>query len=223
MVGSVTVVDGPVGVMDNEDNDIAEYDSDDSLDDVYERDSDKTASNESHAKSGLLENQRMFGKYKVTVDWIRDLPAVNEINGIEILVSDTTKKSGHGSSGGCGGEDHGDDKGKHGDSMKGKSGHEGGCPHFQMVKKMITQIELLENGVSLVDRSMKIKLSLGNSELTMPIVADDDLPGRYTAVLVPTVAGNYGVEVHGTIHGYPVSMMVEMDRVFDKKQVIQFP
>lgn len=246
MVGSVTVVDGPVDVMDDDSSDITKYDSDNSLDDVYERDSDKTISKESPAKPTLLENQRMFGKYKVTVDWIKDLPAVNEINGIEILVSDTTKKSSHGddkgkhgkskgkqgSSGGCGGgEDHGDDKESHGDSMKGKSGHddkgkkdhEGGCPHFKMVKKMIPSIELLENGVSLVDRSMKIKMSLGNSELTMPIVADENLPGRYTAVFVPTVAGKYGVEVYGMIHGSPVSMMVEMDRVFDKKQVIQFP
>jgi len=238
MVGSVTVVDSPVGVMDDDD-DITKYDSEDSLDDAYEMDSDSEISKESHVKSTLLENQRMFGKYKITVDWIRDIPAVNEINGIEILISDTTKKGSHGSSGGCGGGDHGDnkeshgdsmkgmssheDKGKHGDSMKGKGGHEGGCPHFQMVKKMIPQIELLENGVSQVDRSMMIMLSLGNSELTMPIVADENLLGRYTAVFVPTVAGKYGVEVHGTIHGSPVSMMIEMDKVLDKTQVTRFP
>jgi len=221
MVGSVTVVDYPVDVM-GDDDDIAEYESDDSFDnETYERESYNQTS-KSHAKS-ILENQRMFGKYKVTVDWIRVLPAVNEINGIEILISDTTKKSSHGSSGGCGGEDHGDDKGKHGDSMKGKSGHECECPHFKMVKKMIPQIELLENGVSLVDRSMQIKIFLGNSKLTIPIVADENLPGRYTAVFVPTVAGKYGVEVHGTIHGSPVNMMIEMDRVFDKNKVPQFP
>ena len=238
MVGSVTVVDSPVGVMDDDD-DVIEYDSEDSLDDAYEMDSDSEISKESNAKSHLLENQRMFGKYKITVDWIRNIPVVNEINGIEILISDTTKKSSHGSRGGCGGGDHGDnkeshgdsmkgmssheDKGKHGDSMKGKGGHEGGCPHFQMVKKMIPQIELLENGVSQVDRSMMITLSLGNSELTVPIVADENLSGRYTAVFVPTVAGKYGVEVHGTIHGSPVSMMTEMDKVLDKTQVTRFP
>jgi len=156
---------------------------------------------------------------RMTVDWIRDLPTVNEINGIEILVSDTTKKSSHGSGGGCGGGDHGESS--HED--KGKGGHEGGCPHFQMVKKMIPQIELLENGVSQVDRSMKITLSVGSSELTMPIVADENLSGLYTVVFVPTVAGNYGVEVHGTIHGTPVNMMVEMDKVYDKNQVTRFP
>ena len=175
----------------------------------------------SHAKS-ILENQRMFGKYKVTVDWIKDLPVVNEINGIEILISDTTKKSSHGSSGGCGSEDQGDDKGKHGDYMKGKSGYECECPHFKMVKKMIPQIELLENRVSLVDRSMQINLSLGNSKLTIPIVVNETLPGRYTAVFVPTVAGKYGVEIHGTIHGSPVHIVIEMDRVFDKNKVPQF-
>ena len=124
-------------------------------------------------------------------------------------------KEKHGSGGGCGGSDHGEDKG-----MK---GHEGGCPHFQMVKKMIPQIELLENGVSQVDRSMKITLSVGSSQLTIPIVTDENLPGRYTAVFVPTVAGKYGVEVHGTIHGSPVNMMIEMDRVYDKNQVPKFP
>ena len=96
-------------------------------------------------------------------------------------------------------------------------------PTFQDGKKMIPQIELLENGVSLVDRSMQIKLFLGNSKLTIPIVADENLPGRYTAVFVPTVAGKYGVEVHGTIHGSPVNMMIEMDRVFYKNKVPQFP
>ena len=227
MIGSVTIVDYPVEVADDDDRDYTtEYKSDDSFDDndtSYEKDSYSKTSKKSHGKQEtLLENQRMFGKYKVTVDWIRELPAVDEINGIEILVSDTTKKSGHGSGGGCGGGDHGD-KGKHGDSMKGKGGHEGGCPHFQMVKKMIPQIELLENGISHVDKSMKITLSLGNNKVTMPIVADENLPGRYTAVFVPTVAGNYGVEVHGTIHGSPVSMMIEMDKVYDKNQVIKFP
>ena len=92
-----------------------------------------------------------------------------------------------------------------------------------MVKKIIPQIELLENGVSQVDRSMKITLSVGSNELTMPIIADDSLPGRYTAVFVPTIAGKYGVEVYGTIHGYPVSMMNEMDKVYDKNQIISFP
>lgn len=235
MMGSVTVVDYPVEATDGDDyDDIAEYKSDDSFDDdIYEKNSYTQTSEKSHTKqTTLLENQRMVGKYKVTVDWIRELPAVNEINGIEILISDTTKKGKHGSSGGgCGGEDQGD-KGSHGDSMKGKSGHgdkgkhgghEGGCPHFQMVKKMIPQIELLENGVSQVDRSMKITLSIGSSELTTPIVADENLPGRYTAVFVPTVAGKYGVEVHGTIHGSPVDMTIKMDRVFEKNQIPKFP
>ena len=115
-----------------------------------------------------------------------------------------------------------EDKGKHGKD-KGKKGHEGGCPHFQMVKKMIPQIELLERGVDQVDRSMMITLSLGNNELTMPIMTDENLPGRYTAVFVPTIAGNYGMEVHGTIHGFPVNMMIKMDKVFDKNQVPKFP
>ena len=63
-----------------------------------------------------------------------------------------------------------------------------------MLKKIIPQTEILENGASLADRSMKINPSTGNSELTLPIVADENLPQRYTAVFVPTVAGNYGVE-----------------------------
>ncbi|MDH3657731.1 MAG: hypothetical protein OEM77_06305 [Nitrosopumilus sp.] len=57
----------------------------------------------------------------------------------------------------------------------------------------------------------------------MPIVADENLPQRYTTVFVPTLAGKYGVEVHGTIHGSPVNMMIEMDRVFDKNPVARFP
>ena len=222
MVGSVTVVDYPVGTRSGDDD---SRDDDRYDDDSFERNSyNKTT--KSLTKSSLVDNQRMFGKYKVTVDWIRDLPAVGEINGIEILVSDTTKK-GHG----CGGGDHGD-KGKHGDSMKGMSGHEdkgkhggheGGCPHFKMVKKMIPKIELLENGVSQVDQSLKVTLSVGNNELTLPITPDESLSGRYTVVFVPTVAGYYGVELHGTIHGSPVSMMTEMDKVYDKNQIQRFP
>jgi len=42
----------------------------------------------------------------------------------------------------------------------------------------------------------------------MPTVADENLPQRYTTVFVPTLAGKYGVEVHGTIHGSPVNMMI---------------
>ncbi|MGH1566603.1 MAG: hypothetical protein ACRBB5_04125 [Nitrosopumilus sp.] len=78
---------------------------------------------------------------------------------------------------------------------------------------MIPQIELLENRVSLVDRSMLINLSLGNSKLTIPIVADEILPGRYTTVFVPKVAGKYGVEIHSTIHGSPVHMVIEMEGI----------
>ena len=228
MVGSVTVVDYPVaGVSSDDDSRYDDrYDDDSRYDDSFEQYShDKSI--KSHTKSTLLDNQRMFGKYKVTVDWIRDLPAVNEINGIKILVSDTSKK-GHG---GCGGGSH-SDKGSHSDSMKGMSGHEdkgkyggheGGCPHFKMVKRMIPQIELLENGVSHVDKSLKVTLSVGNNELTMPIVADENLPGKYTVVFVPTVAGYYGVELHGTIHGSPVNMMTKMDKVYDTNQIVRFP
>ena len=75
--------------------------------------SDKITTKESHGKQDLLPNQRMYGKYKVTVDWIKDIPAVNEINGIEVLVSDTTKKGGHESKGKHGESSH-ESKGKHG-------------------------------------------------------------------------------------------------------------
>ncbi len=260
MVGNVTIVNYSVEMVSEDSDVISESESEYSFDenDAYERNSSNHIS-KSDAQPTLLENQRMFGKYKVTVDWIRDLPAVNEINGIEILVSDMTKKSSHvdsmkgmkdhgnakgkhgesshdakgkhDSSNKCGGVGHGNDEENHGNSMKGKSGHdykemkghEGGCPHFQMIKKMIPQIELLENGVSQVDRSMKITLSVGSNELTMPVVADENLPGRYAAVFVPTVTGKYGLEVHGTIHGSPVNMTIEMDKVLDKNQVTKFP
>ena len=125
MIGNVIIAGEPVKSIDD---DYVEYDSGESYDERSEySNSEMEASDKGHAKQTLLENQRMFGKYKLTVDWIRELPTVNEINGIEILVSDTTKKSEHGSSGGCSGEDHGTTE-SHGDSMKG--GHEGGCPHF---------------------------------------------------------------------------------------------
>ena len=298
MVGSVIVVDYPVGVSSSNDgkydddryDDDSRYDDDrydddsryddDRYDDDSRYDDDRYDDDDSFqrdsynkdtkslTKSTLFDNQRMFGKYKVTVDWIRDLPAVGEINGIEILVSDTAKK-GHGCGGGshgdkgshgdsmkgmsghedkgkhgCGGGSHGD-KGSHDDSMKGMSGHEdkgkhgcgggshgdkgkhggheGGCPHFKMVKQMIPQIELLENGVNQVDRSLKVTLSVGSNELTLPLTADGTLSGRYTTVFVPTAVGYFGVEVHGTIHGSPVSMMVKMDKVLDKSQLPQFP
>ena len=272
MTGSVIMVDNTIDVTDNdESDDNTQYDFDSSIDDVYERDSDVNISKETHSNSEVLPNQRIFGKYKVTVDWIRELPVTNEVNGIEILVSHTVKKSSHGESmkemksqgenkgkhgesshenKGKHGESSHENKGKHGESShenKGKHGeskdkhssgggcgdsahadkgmksHEGGCPHFQMIQKMIPEIELLEKGISQVDRSMKITLSVGNRELIMPLDADENLPGRYTVVFIPTVAGKYGVEVHGTIHGSPVNMMIELDRVLDKNQITRFP
>ena len=237
MIGSVTVVDNAIDVTDNDEgDDKTQYDFDNSLDDVYERGFDVSLSKETPSEQ--LPNQRIFGKYKVTVDWIRELPVTNEVNGIEILVSHTVKKSSHGESM-KGMKSHGEDQGKHGKSKdkhssgggcgdnahenRGMKSHEGGCPHFQMVKKMIPEIELLENGINQVDRSMKITISVGNRELTMPIDADENLPGRYTAIFIPTMAGKYSVEVHGTIHGSPVNMVLEMDRVLEKNQIIRFP
>mgnify|MGYP007092449084 CR=1 FL=1 len=161
-----------------------------SLDDSTMVTSDKKSKMEmkgEHRKSELLPSQRTLDDYILRVDWIREFPVTNEINGFELIVTDSKKgkmmmSHDDGMGGGCGGghgEDNGkhgehEDKGKHGEhedkgkhGKSGMGGHEGGCPHFNMVKKSLPKVAALEGGVENLEHSLKMEIMVLGS--TYPI------------------------------------------------------
>ncbi len=183
-------------------------------------------------KNVILANQKMAGKYKITLDWIHEFPVSDESNGFEILVSDTSIKSKHGGHEDKGkhGESSHEDKGKHGESShedKGKHGessHEdkGDCRCIKLLKSSNPKAELFENGVKGLENHLTLTIYVSGQKTSLPIIADD-LDGRYYALFVPTLTGQYEINLSGTINGVSVNHTFNPDSVLKKSELIHFP
>ncbi len=158
----------------------------------------------------ILPNQIMSGKYKITVDWIHEFPVTGESNGFAILVSDTSIKAAHGK-----------DKAKHGESSH-EEKEMGDCRCITLLKSSVPKAELFENGVSGLENHLTITVSASNQEMIMPLSADE-LSGRYYALFIPAMSGQYDVKLSGMISGTSVNHTFQPDHVLEKSELLQFP
>ena len=223
----------------------ADDDYDDSLDDDIDDSPmmsiEETQQMKKHHKSELLPSQRALGDYMLQVNWIGEFPVTNEINGFELIVTDSKKvkmmmsHGDNGMGGGCGGGhgEHGDkgkhgshsehgDKGKHGKGG-GMGGHEGGCPHFKMVKKSLPKVAALESGVENLENSLKMEILVQGNAYPIQLIEDNAFTGRYYVLFIPTVAAQYDVHVSGTIENTPVDFTFNPTKVIDKNSIKQIP
>ncbi|MGD8917700.1 MAG: hypothetical protein PVJ16_02100 [Nitrosopumilaceae archaeon] len=79
-----------------------------------------------------------------------------------------------------------------------------------------------KNGVSGLEKSLKMQLVLQDEKITLSLAADHNIPGKYYAFVNPTVAGFYQANILGNIGNTTVSLSMHPPKV-DERSYIEFP
>jgi hypothetical protein len=79
-----------------------------------------------------------------------------------------------------------------------------------------------KNGVSGLEKSLKMQLILKEDKITLPLSADHNIPGKYYAFVNPTVSGFYQANILGNIEDTLVSLSMHPPKV-DERDYIEFP
>ena len=79
-----------------------------------------------------------------------------------------------------------------------------------------------KNGVSGLEKSLKMQLVLKDEKITLPLTEDHNIPGKYYAFVNPTVAGFYQANILGNIGDTSVSLSMHPPKV-DERSYIEFP
>jgi hypothetical protein len=95
------------------------------------------------------------------------------------------------------------------------------CPEITEPTKC-AESQSFQNGVSNLDKSLKMQLVLKDQKITLPLKEDHNIPGKYYAFVNPTVAGFYQANLLGTIGETTVSLSMHPPKV-DEREYIEFP
>jgi len=87
---------------------------------------------------------------------------------------------------------------------------------------LLLEEQEFKNGVSGLEKSLKIQLILAENKITLPLSADHDISGKYYAFVNPTVAGFYQANILGNIGETTVSLSMHPPKV-DERSYIEFP
>ncbi|MFB5620330.1 MAG: hypothetical protein ACE5RC_04275 [Nitrosopumilus sp.] len=79
-----------------------------------------------------------------------------------------------------------------------------------------------QNGISGLNKTIKMKLIYKDESITLPLSPDHDIPGKYYAFVNPTVSGFYQANILGTIIDTPISLSMHPPKV-DERSYIEFP
>jgi len=79
-----------------------------------------------------------------------------------------------------------------------------------------------ENGVSGLEKSLKIELLFKEEKIILSLSPDHNIPGKYYAFVNPTVSGFYQVNILGNIEQTPISLSMHPPKV-DERSYIEFP
>jgi len=79
-----------------------------------------------------------------------------------------------------------------------------------------------KNGISGLEKSLKMQLILEDHKITLPFSEDHNIPGKYYAFVNPTVAGFYQANILGNIGDTNVSLSMHPPKV-DERSYIEFP
>ena len=97
----------------------------------------------------------------------------------------------------------------------------GSCPESLDAIKCAESQEF-QNGVEGLKKTVKIHLISKDQKITLPLVPDHDVPGKYYAFVNPTVSGYYQANVVGTIEDTPISLSMHPPKVAERSY-IEFP
>lgn len=79
-----------------------------------------------------------------------------------------------------------------------------------------------KNGITGLDKTMKMQLVLKEDKITLPIKPDHNIPGKYYTFVDPTVSGFYQANILGTIKDTTVSLSMHPPKV-EERGHIEFP
>lgn len=79
-----------------------------------------------------------------------------------------------------------------------------------------------KNGVSGLEKYLKMQLVLKDEKITLPLSPDHNIPGKYYAFVNPTVSGYYQANILGNIGDTKVSLSMHPPKV-DERAYIEFP
>jgi len=82
--------------------------------------------------------------------------------------------------------------------------------------------QIFQNGVSGLEKSLKMQLVFQDHKITLPLEADHNIPGKYYAFVNPTISGYYQANILGTIGESTVSLSMHPPKV-DERSYIEFP
>ena len=79
-----------------------------------------------------------------------------------------------------------------------------------------------KNGISGLEKTLKMQLVLKEDKITLPLKADHNIPGKYYAFVDPTVSGFYQANILGSIKETTVSLSMHPPKV-NEREYIEFP
>ena len=82
--------------------------------------------------------------------------------------------------------------------------------------------QIFHNGISGLEKSLKMQLVFEDHKITLPLDADHNIPGKYYAFVNPTISGYYQANILGTIGESSVSLSMHPPKV-DERSYIEFP
>ena len=95
------------------------------------------------------------------------------------------------------------------------------CPEISVASKC-AESQKFQNGISDLNKTIKIKLKYKDESITLPLSPDHDIPGKYYAFVNPTVSGFYQANILGTIVDTPISLSMHPPKV-SERAFIEFP
>ncbi len=79
-----------------------------------------------------------------------------------------------------------------------------------------------KNGVTGLEKFLKMQLVLKENKITLPLSADHNIPGKYYAFVDPTVSGSYQANIIGKIGDTIISLSMHPPKV-SERSYIEFP
>ena len=87
---------------------------------------------------------------------------------------------------------------------------------------MALEDQEFKNGVSGLEKSLKMQLILKEDKIMLPLSADHNVPGKYYAFVNPTVSGFFQANILGSIEDTQISLSMHPPKV-DERKYIEFP
>ena len=95
------------------------------------------------------------------------------------------------------------------------------CPKISEPIKCAESQEF-QNGIEGLKKTVKIQLIYKDESITLPLVPDHDIPGKYYAFVNPTVSGFYQANMLGQIEDTSISLSMHPPKVAERAY-IEFP